>query len=209
VGSRPLDVLAHEVRSPVAALGAIAGAYPAADGVRRARLLELAGAAVTSIERLLIDAVPGSMVREAVDVGAIVRAAVEAAGLAEPSVVADVEEGLVVAGDPGRLRQALDNLIGNALGHSPAGATVTVTARRIRSSVVISVTDEGEGIAPADRERVFDPGVRLTNARPGEGIGLAVVRAIAQAHGGEVDVETSPGQGATFRLALPGASASS
>jgi two-component system sensor histidine kinase BaeS len=209
VGVRPLDVLAHEVRSPVAALAAIAEAYPAADGVRRARLLELAGAAVTSIERLLIDAVPGSVRREAVDVGAVIRAAVETAGLAGPSVVADVGEGLVVTGDPGRLRQALDNLIGNALGHSPAGATVTVTARRISSSVVIAVTDEGEGIAPADLERVFDPGVRLTITRPGQGIGLAVVRAIAQAHGGEVGVESFPGQGATFRLVLPGASASS
>ena len=207
-GIRPLDVLAHELRSPVAALAAIAEAYPAADGVRRTRLLELAGAAVASIERLLVDAVPGSMQSEAVDVAAIVRAAVETADLSGPSIVADVGEGLVVEGDPGRLRQALDNLVANARGHSPAGATVTVSARRIGSTVVIAVTDEGEGIATADLERVFDAGVRLTAARPGQGIGLALVRAIARAHGGEVEVESAPGEGSTFRLVLPVASAS-
>ena len=53
---------------------------------------------------------------------------------------------------------------------------------------------------------MFEPGVRLTSDRPGSGLGLAVVRAIARAHGGEVEVESTPGQGATFRLVLPGAS---
>ncbi len=72
---------------------------------------------------------------------------------------------------------------------------------------MIAVTDEGEGIASDDVARVFEPGVRLTAARPGSGLGLAVVRTIAHAHGGEVEVESSPGQGATFRLVLPGASA--
>ena len=81
-----------------------------------------------------------------------------------------------------------------------------MTARREGDSVVIAVADEGDGIAPADLERIFEPGVRLTDARPGSGLGLAVVRTIARAHGGEVEVESSPGQGATFRLVLPGAS---
>jgi signal transduction histidine kinase len=71
---------------------------------------------------------------------------------------------------------------------------------------VIAVADEGEGIAAEDLARVFEPGVRLSAARPGSGIGLTVVRVIARAHGGEVEVESTPGQGATFRLVLPGAS---
>jgi len=208
VSAGPLEVLAHEVRSPVAALAAIAAAYPAADGARRRRLLELARAAVTAIERLLVDAAPGSLQRERVDVGRIVHVAAETAGLAGARVVSDAGEGLVVDGDPWRLRQALDNLIGNALGHSPAGAPVTVTGRRDGACVVISVTDEGDGLAAADLARVFEPGLRLTAARPGQGLGLAVVRTIARAHGGEVEVESAPGQGATFRLVLPGASAS-
>jgi len=206
MSARPLDVLAHEVRSPVAALAAIAAAYPSADVSRRPRLLELAHAAVIAIERLLVDAAPGSLRRERVDIGRIVRAAAETAELAGARVVADVGEELVVDGDPWRLRQAFDNLIGNAFGHSPPGAPVTVTGRRDGTLVVISVRDEGDGLAAADLARVFDAGVRLTDARPGQGLGLAVVRAIARAHGGEVEADSAPGRGATFRLVLPGAS---
>jgi signal transduction histidine kinase len=209
VSAGSLEVLAHEIRSPVAALAAIAEAYPPADDVRRRRLLELAAAAVASIERLLVDAAPGSLCRERVDVGSLARAAAETAALAGATVVAETEDGLLVDGDPGRLRQALDNLIGNAIGHSPAGTLVTVTAGRDGASVVIAVADEGEGIPKGDLARVFDAGVRLTDARPGQGLGLAVVRTIARAHGGEADVESAPGRGATFRLVLPGASASS
>jgi two-component system sensor histidine kinase BaeS len=201
-----LAVLAHEVRSPVAALAAIAEAYPAADDARRRRLLELAGAAVASLERLLADAAPASLRLERLDAGRLAVDAAEIATLGGALVVAEAEAGLEVDGDPDRLRQALDNLIANAIGHSPAGGTVTVTARRVGGSVVIAVADAGDGIASDDLARVFEPGVRLTAARPGSGLGLAVVRTIAQAHGGEVEVESSPGQGATFRLVLPGAS---
>jgi two-component system sensor histidine kinase BaeS len=201
-----LAVLAHEVRSPVAALVAIAEAYPAADDVRRRRLLELAGAAVASLERLLADAAPASLRLERLDAGRLAVDAAEIATLGGTLVVAEAEAGLEVEGDPDRLRQALDNLIVNAIGHSPAGGTVTVTARRRGGSVVIAVADEGDGIASDDLARVFEPGVRLTATRPGSGLGLAVVRTIAQAHGGEIELESSPGQGATFRLVLPGAS---
>ena len=199
-------VLAHEVRSPVAALAAIADAYPAADEARRRRLLELARAAVASLERLLADAVVEPLRRGRLDAGALVRDAVETAALGGTLVVAATEDDLVVDADRDRLRQALDNLIGNAIGHSPAGGTVTVTARREGDSIVIAVADEGDGIPAADLERVFEPGVRLTDARPGSGLGLAVVRAVAREHGGEVEVESSRGQGSTFRLVLPGAS---
>jgi len=202
-----LAVLAHEVRSPVAALAAIAEAYPAADAATRRRLLELAAAAVAGLERLLADAAPASLLLERLDAGRLAVDAAETAALGGALVVAETEAGLEVGGDPERLRQALDNLIANAVGHSPAGGTVTVTARREGGSVVIAVADEGDGIASADRARVFEPGVRLTIDRPGSGLGLAVVRTIARAHGGEVEVVSSPGQGATFRLVLPGASA--
>ena len=201
-----LAVLAHEMRSPVAALVAIAEAYATADDERRRRLLELAAAALEGIERLLADAGTASLRVERVDAGQLARDAAETAALAGQAVVAETEGGLAVDGDPERLRQALDNLIGNALGHSPAAGVVTVTASRMGESVAISVSDEGEGIAAVDLERVFEPGVRLTSDRPGSGLGLAVVRAIARAHGGEVDVTSTPGRGTTFRLVLPGAS---
>jgi len=202
-----LAVLAHELRSPLAALAAIAEAYPAADAATRRRLLELAVAAVAGLERLLADAAPASLRLVRFDAGRLVVDAAETAALGGALVVVETEEVLLVDGDPERLRQALDNLIANAVGHSPAGGTVTVTARREGGSVVIVVADEGDGIASTDLARVFEPGVRLTAARPGSGLGLAVVRTIAQAHGGEVEVESRPGPGATFRLVLPGASA--
>jgi signal transduction histidine kinase len=202
-----LAVVVHELRSPVAALVAIAAAYPDADEPRQKRLLELADAALVSIERLLVEAPTVSLRVERLDAGRLALDAAETAALTNGfSVVARAEEGLVVVGDPERLRQALDNLIGNAIGHSADGGEVAVTAARHGGVITIEVTDEGDGIPAADLERMFEPGVRLTSDRPGSGLGLAVVRAIAQAHGGEVEVESTPGQGSTFRLVLPGAS---
>jgi signal transduction histidine kinase len=207
VTGTPFDVLVHEVRSPVAALAAVAEAYPSADTARRRRLLELAGAAVAALERLLVDAAPASLRPERLDASALIRDAVEAAALGGGLVVADAPAGLLVDGDRARLRQALDNLVENALGHSPAGAAVTVTGRGREAAIVIEVRDGGDGIAADDLGRVFEPGLRLTDSRPGQGLGLALVRSIAQAHGGEVEVESSPGLGSTFRLVLPAASA--
>ncbi len=200
-----LGVLAHELRSPVAALGAVVEAWETSDTARRRRLLELAGAAVAAIERLLAEADPGPRRRESLDVALLVRERVDTAALHGPVLLGPLERGLLVDGDPQRLRQALDNLIDNALGHSPEGVPVTVTAIREGRSVVVSVRDLGEGIAAPDLERIFEPGVRATDTRAGQGIGLAVVRAVALAHGGGVEVESEPARGATFRLVLPAA----
>jgi two-component system OmpR family sensor kinase len=207
VNERPLDVLAHELRSPVAALGAIAEAYAGgtdeSGAARRARLLELADSAVAAIERLLVDAAPASLRREDVDVAALVRDAAEAAVLRGANVTAETPAGLVVDGDAARLRQALDNLIGNAVGHSPAGGLVTVSVRDSGGLVEIDVRDEGEGLDPADMERVFEPGVRLTSAPPGQGLGLAIVKAIAERHGARLVLGDTPGGGLTVRVAFP------
>ena len=199
-------VLAHELRSPVAALAAIAEAYPAADEATRKRLVELAVAAVAGLERLLVDSAPASLRLERLDVSRLALDAAETAALAGAPVTTKVEEGLSVDGDPERLRQALDNMIANAIGHSPAAGRVRVIAAREARAVVIAVADEGDGVASEDLERIFEPGVRLTAARPGSGLGLAVVREIARGHGGEVEIESHPGRGATFRLVLPAAS---
>ena len=105
---------------------------------------------------------------------------------------------------PAGLRQALRNLVENGLAHGPP---VVVRARSDAGAVAIAVSDEGDGIAAADQERIFERGTRLTDTRPGSGLGLAVVRAVAEEHGGSVVVSSSPGQGATFTLVLPPASA--
>lgn len=200
-----LAVLAHEVRSPVAALVAIAEAYPVAAAERRRRLLVLASGAAVSIERLLADAAVTSLRVEQVDAGGLVTEVAETAALGGARVVAAVDEGLLLEGDRERLRQALVNLISNAVGHSPEGGTVHVSAQRRGAFVVLAVADEGEGLSAAELTKIFEPGVRLTDSRPGSGLGLAVVRSIAEAHGGEVEVASTRGRGATFRLVLPGA----
>ena len=120
-----LNVLSHELRSPVAALAAIAAAFHDADEAGRRRMLELASAACANIERLLRDASPVSLRIERLDAAALVRDAADSAVLSGAHVLVKVEPGLLVDADPQRLRQALDNLIGNAGGHSPAGGQST------------------------------------------------------------------------------------
>ena len=201
-----LTVLAHELRSPVAALTAIAAAFPGADEARRLRMLELASAAYGNIQRLLRDASPVSLRIERLDASALIRDAADLAMLSGANVHMKVAPGLVVDADPQRLRQALDNLIGNARGHSPEGARIVVSGRVDGECVRLTVEDSGDGIDPVDQARMFEAGVRLTDARPGSGLGLAIVRAVAEAHGGTVEVDSAPGQGATFTLVLPRAS---
>jgi signal transduction histidine kinase len=206
-----LAVLVHEIRSPVAALAAIAAAYRVSDHDRQTQLLELARSAAASIERLLTEPQVELLRTERVDMGRLVLDAIQAATLPFANLPVDngfslattVQDDLIVEGDPVRLRQLLDNLMSNAVGHSQS---VDVSARREGGSIVVEVADEGDGIPAADLERMFQHGVRLTNDRPGSGLGLSVVRAIARAHGGEVEAESTPGQGAMFRLVLPGAS---
>jgi signal transduction histidine kinase len=208
VSADRLAVLSHELRSSVAALVAIAEAFPESDSGRRLRLVELARAACRNIERLVSDATVASVRFERLDAGLIVRDAAEAAAVGGLPVRAIVDENLpLVDADPLRLRQALDNLIRNALGHSPAGADVVVRARVDVGRVLLSVADRGEGIPEGGLTRIFERGVRLTEDRPGSGLGLSIVRAIAEAHGGSVVVQSAPGQGATFTFALPASGA--
>jgi signal transduction histidine kinase len=204
VSSEPprLAVLVHEVRSPVAALDAIAQAFPAESGDDARRLVELALAACRAIARVVTDAALASVRLERVDVGDVVREAVHTAALGGALVSADVEPGLpAVEADRQRLRQALDNLIANAATH--AGGEIVVRATRGDGNVVVAVSDRGAGIPPEEHERVLEPGVRLDSTRPGSGLGLAVVRAIAEAHGAALRLESAPGRGSTFSLVLP------
>jgi signal transduction histidine kinase len=118
-----------------------------------------------------------------------------------------------VTGDEGRLAAALDALLDNAIAHTGPGGSVEVSARIEGSHVVLAVTDTGCGIPPGDLERVFDRFARLgnngrTRADGGFGLGLAIVRAIAEAHSGSVRVRSTLGQGSVFELLLPLAAAS-
>jgi signal transduction histidine kinase len=200
-----LALLVHEVRSPVAALAALAEAWrdERLDRDGRRSLAGLAIAACRGIERVVADAAVASVRLETVDLGELVAETAEAAMLHGALVEAAVEPGLpTVLADPVRMRQALDNLVGNALTHGPSAEPVLVGARVEGWELLLSVTDAGPGIPVDEQARIFDPGVRLDVARPGSGLGLAVVKAIAEAHGADLRLDSVPGQGSTFIIAF-------
>ena len=199
-----LAILVHEVRSPVAALAAIAEAYREADPPARRSLSALAVRACVGIERIVVDASVASVHPQDVDIRRIVDETVEAWVLTGGNVRAEVASGVgYVTADPQRIRQALDNLVVNALAHSPVGGDVIVGARSGSGHVLLTVVDFGPGIPPDEHERIFDAGVRLNAGSPGSGLGLAIARAIAIAHDGRLTVSSVVGEGATFTLALP------
>lgn len=203
---KQLAVLVHEVRSPVAALAAIADTFAGASihGNDRAELAHLAVSACRSLQRIAVDALTPLVRHEAVDPGALVRYVVATATVGGSRVRADVASDLpAISGDPVRLQQALQNLVTNALVHAGSDALVTVSASVREGSVVLSVSDSGAGISVMEQERIFEAGERLGGGRPGSGLGLAIVRAIVEEHDGLLSVTSSPGEGATFTIALP------
>jgi signal transduction histidine kinase len=117
-------------------------------------------------------------------------------------LIREIEPGLpAVRADRDQILQVLLNLIRNAVEAMPAGGALRVTARREGDAVAVSVTDSGPGIAPEDLPRVFEP--YFTTKEGGTGLGLAIARRIAEEHGGRLDLESTPGRGATFTLRLP------
>lgn len=112
----------------------------------------------------------------------------------------------LIAADWGRLRQVLLNLVTNALKFTPAGGRVEVQSYlNAHGDPVLRVADTGCGIAPEDRDRVFDPFVRVAKGRvvEGVGLGLSIVRMLIELHGGHVAILDTPGGGATFEVVLP------
>lgn len=114
-----------------------------------------------------------------------------------------------VQADPVRLRELLQNLWSNAVKHAPPGSTIQVGARPAAEGVAIWVRDEGPGIDAQEQERIFQRFTRASESGEGAGLGLYMARAIAQAHGGRLDVDSTPGRGSTFTLWLPAAAAPS
>jgi PAS domain S-box-containing protein len=112
-----------------------------------------------------------------------------------------------VKGDYERIREVLSNLIGNAIKYSPQGGLIRVGGWVEKDEVGIFVSDEGIGIPTTEQERIFDRFARvdnsLTRQTPGAGLGLFLVKAVIEAHGGRVWVESRPGQGSTFNFTLP------
>ncbi|MGW0044952.1 sensor histidine kinase [Rhodococcus sp. NPDC003348] len=115
-----------------------------------------------------------------------------------------------VLGDDARIRQVLTNLVGNALGHTPADAAITVRVGTVGEHALLEVADTGPGLDAEARDRVFERFYRADSSRTrqsgGSGLGLSIVAALVAAHGGTVTVESPDSGGAVFRVLLPRAS---
>jgi signal transduction histidine kinase/CHASE3 domain sensor protein len=146
-----------------------------------------------------------------VDLDEVVRDAVESAGAVARSRDLDLQLELSpvpeVTGDRERLSQLVGNLISNALKFTPAGGRVTVRSFVDGGHAVVEVEDDGIGIPEAEQDRLFErffrSSIATEQAIPGTGLGLVISRAIAEAHGGTLDVRSKTGAGACFRLDLP------
>ncbi|MFG2272548.1 ATP-binding protein [Streptomyces chartreusis] len=194
----------HELRSPIASLRTQLEV-----GVAHPELLDLDGAVEDTVRlqglaadllllaRLDAGERPGYA---RFDLGALARE--QAEGRAEVTVEARSAQ---VAGSRGQVGRVLTNLLDNAARH--ARSAVTLTVRREGEWVVAAVADDGDGVAEADRERIFERFVRLDEARSrddgGAGLGLAIARDVAVRHGGALTVGRAPAGGALFELRLP------
>jgi signal transduction histidine kinase len=219
------DAIAHDLRSPltrmrakleVALMDAEAGKIDGVDAVQLAldeadNLLKTFNT-VLSIARLQAAAgrTPDPKVFDAADL------ATDMAELYEPAsedkgleFSAEIERGLMIEGNQPFLAQALANIIDNAIKYTPTGGAVMLRARRRSSGEIeYSVTDTGPGVPEADRERVIERFVRLDNSRTqaGSGLGLSLVGAVMEAHGGRILLDEGPGEyggfGPGLRVAL-------
>ena len=147
--------------------------------------------------------------RRPVDLASIAAEAVQQARIVAPGrpITLAAAEPVIVDADAERLRQVIDNLIGNALRHTPPGSPVTVTVASEPGSGRLTVADRGPGMTSEQASRVFERFYRTDGARTrasgGAGLGLAIAASLAAAHDGELTVDTQPGRGAAFHLRLP------
>jgi two-component system OmpR family sensor kinase len=146
--------------------------------------------------------------KEKVDLGVVVREAVADAKAIEPDreVTADIGSGsMVVEGDTDRLRQVVANLLGNVRTHTEPGTPATVTVHRDNGSVLVAVSDEGQGMEPDATAQAFERFYQANSDRttPGSGLGLSIVRSIVERHGGAVELDSAVGEGTTVTLRIP------
>jgi signal transduction histidine kinase len=217
--------VAHELGNPVVTMGGTIEALQ--DGIYEPDpdvIASLAGEAaqlrhlVADLQDLAwADAGALALHRDDVDLTALVTEVVDAhrdaahrAGvtITSPATPTTRAEPIVVPADAARLRQIATNLIANAVQHTRPGDAVTVTAHETASAVRVEVADTGPGIAHPDLERVFDRFWRGDTSRQrrssgSTGLGLAIARSLARAHGGDVTAASTPGEGSTFTVTLP------
>jgi heavy metal sensor kinase len=216
-----LDAVAHDLRTPLMHLRVAAESGlareddPAAWREALSDCLEETERLGSMLDSLMdiSEAEAGALVlrRETVAVDSLFEEALELFGdLAEEKGVAlraGDAPALAVDGDRNRLRQVVANLVDNAVKYTPAGGEIRLEARREDAEVVVTVADTGIGIPPGDLPRIWDRLFRGDRSRSerGLGLGLSLVRAIVEAHGGRADAESEPGRGTRFTIRLPAA----
>lgn len=214
-----LDSVAHELRTPLARLRGVAeNALQADPNLATCRealsdCLEEAERIVNLLNTLMdiSEAKTGvlHLNRQSVDVSALMEELVELYRyIAEEKHIdirTDVVSGLAIYADPNRMRQALGNLLDNAVKYTPTGGRVDVSVKQEDRYVIVAVTDTGIGILPENLTKIWERLFRGEESRlqHGLGLGLSFVKSIIEVHGGHVDVLSSPGTGSTFSVHLP------
>jgi len=216
-----VSTVSHELRTPLTAIrGALGLVLAGTTGVIASKTRDLLQIGLQNTERLIrlindildVERIESGHLfvrREPCELAEILRTTVESlrtvAMETHVSLVIEAQESVVVTGDPDRLVQVFTNLISNAVRFSPRGESVTVTLRTTPTSVVVFVSDRGPGIPLEFRKRIFgkfqqaDP----AGASGGAGLGLAIVRAIVERHGGSIRFDSAPGHGTTFITEFP------
>lgn len=201
---------AHELRSPLLALrGFLDLERSRGQGERGKRAYRELEDLLRQIDGLLRWASgSGSLHRRQADLMQLIREVAASGATVEEAdgrLLIDGPDRAPILAEPGALRQAISNVVRNALRYSPPGTEVVIRVRQRPGSYVVSVTDRGPGVSPKETEAIFDPFVRGAagrSRRGGKGLGLFIARRVLEAHGGGISVE--PGRrGATFKLRLP------
>lgn len=214
-----MSTVSHELRTPLSAILGFSELLQVRDyeKAERDEYLETIHTQATRLSRLISDFLDITRLEQAeealhvrkVELRSLLQQQVDLFGgqSTEHPVRLDAPDDLVAEVDEEHLRRAVSNLISNAIKYSPEGGEVRVEASRRNGDVVVAVRDHGIGIPPEDQRRVFDRFYRVDNTKTrkigGTGLGLALVREIARAHGGEVGVESVEGQGSRFWLQVP------
>jgi two-component system, OmpR family, sensor histidine kinase KdpD len=215
-----LDALAHEFKTPLTSIKAASTALLSSNALKPEQQRELVSIVDEETDRLSV------LVTEAIQMARIeagrvvlrreshsVRDLVESVldkfrpAVEDRNVQVNIADGLPPVWVDGELIEvALRQLIDNALKYSPPGSPVSLAAEAKDGRVIVSVSDHGPGIAEAEQTRIFEKFYRAEASRhqiPGAGLGLVIAREIIHAHGGEIWVDSRPGQGATFQFSLP------
>lgn len=219
VRDETLGIVSHDLRNPLTKIALSADLLVDAQPDESPELVDTIRASARQMQRLIQDLLDVarmetgslSVAKDTVEAEPLVREMCDSnAPLAEQKqqrIVCNLQEPLPkICGDRERIVQVFGNLISNAMKFTPERGVITIEARPVGSSVQFSVRDTGPGIPPADLKNVFTPYWQAKKtAHMGAGLGLAIVRGIVEAHGGQVWAENMPGGGAAFTFTIPAA----